>query len=239
MTERPSWDVLWQWVDDGQQALEAAAASLDEAALQAPTNLDGWTRGHILGHVARNADALGNLLTWARTGVETPMYPSTQARSDGIDTTAGNPLAVQRRDVRESAARLAQAALALPEQRRSFEVRSAQGRPIAALEVPWMRNRELWLHHVDLDMGFTIDDVPAEVAELLVTEVADWMSSRIDATVDLRIEGSGDVVRLGGPGSVTSVISARPQQLAGWLTGRLGSDELRSTGPVPQLPPWL
>ena len=42
--------------------------------------LPGWTVGHVLTHVARNADAYTNLLTWARTGVETPAYASPEAR---------------------------------------------------------------------------------------------------------------------------------------------------------------
>ena len=36
-------------------------------AFRAPSALPGWTRAHVLTHLARNADAMVNLLTWART----------------------------------------------------------------------------------------------------------------------------------------------------------------------------
>ncbi|MFG1700137.1 maleylpyruvate isomerase N-terminal domain-containing protein [Nonomuraea sp. NPDC049309] len=52
--------------------LLATAASLSDADLAAPSLLPGWTRGHVLAHVAQNAGSCLNLLTWARTGVRTP-----------------------------------------------------------------------------------------------------------------------------------------------------------------------
>ncbi len=43
----------------------------------------------MLTHVARNADAMINLLTWARTGVPTPAYASDQQRDADIEAGAG------------------------------------------------------------------------------------------------------------------------------------------------------
>lgn len=52
--------------------------SLDESDTVRPSLCEGWTRGHVLAHIALNADSLVNLPTWARTscpnsdpGVET------------------------------------------------------------------------------------------------------------------------------------------------------------------------
>ena len=70
MTELPSWDTLANWAAQGQQAVERAAAELDPGQVAGPSRLPGWSRGHVLSHLARNADALVNLLTWARTGIE-------------------------------------------------------------------------------------------------------------------------------------------------------------------------
>ena len=50
-----------RWTRDGTTLL-LAEADLDEAALGAPSALPGWTRRHLLAHVAANADALGNLV---------------------------------------------------------------------------------------------------------------------------------------------------------------------------------
>jgi uncharacterized protein (TIGR03083 family) len=69
--------------------LLATAAALGDAEVRGPSLLPGWSRGHVLTHIARNADGLGNLLRWARTGAETPMYAS--AESNGCSAGAAVP----------------------------------------------------------------------------------------------------------------------------------------------------
>ena len=66
------------------RVLVTATALSDDQARE-PSLLPGWSRGHVLTHIARNADGLGNLLRWARTGTETPMYTSAESRSADID----------------------------------------------------------------------------------------------------------------------------------------------------------
>jgi maleylpyruvate isomerase len=65
------------WCTDGERFLDGALDRLAGVDLDGPSLLPGWSRRTVIAHVARNADALCNLLTWARTGVETPMYAST------------------------------------------------------------------------------------------------------------------------------------------------------------------
>jgi maleylpyruvate isomerase len=60
------------WLEDDPRALEADEAAETDGSILADSGLPGWTRGHLLTHVARNADALRNLLTWARTGCHVP-----------------------------------------------------------------------------------------------------------------------------------------------------------------------
>jgi len=68
--------------------------------------------------------------------------------------------------------------------------------------------------------------------------VAGWMTSRITATVDLHVDGCGSA-RLGPGPSASGSITAKPQQIAGWLTGRAGAAGLTAAGAVPDLPRWL
>ena len=75
-----------------RRLLRTTAAITDEQA-RAPSHLPGWTRGHVLTHLARNADGLCNLLVWARTGVATPQYASYEDRDAGIAAGAGRPAA--------------------------------------------------------------------------------------------------------------------------------------------------
>src|SRR5262245_37807030 len=85
-----------EWLDAGTTRLFDLVSSLP--SLAEPSLLDGWTRHTLIAHVALNARALHNLVDWARTGVETPMYPSMEARAADIAALAARPEA----DVRQS-----------------------------------------------------------------------------------------------------------------------------------------
>ncbi|MER6157696.1 maleylpyruvate isomerase family mycothiol-dependent enzyme [Streptomyces sp. NPDC001868] len=226
------------WVADGRCRLEEAVDALPAEAVTEPSALPGWTRGHLLTHLARNADALVNLLTWARTGIPTPMYTSPDQRATDIDAGAGRPLAEQRSDLRESAARFARAAEALTDDAWSATVTSGQGREIPASEVPWLRAREVWLHLVDLRVGVGMDALPPHLAWALVRDVAGWMSARVGPEVgaELTADGHGTVL-LGTPSPSGTTVSGPPHALAAWLTGRGGTEELR--GEPPKLPRWI
>jgi maleylpyruvate isomerase len=238
MTGLPPWDTLIGWVAEGQQRTGDAAAGLDHARLRESSRLAGWSRGHVLSHLARNADALVNLLTWARTGVESRMYMSPDDRQEGINAGADRDLAEQLADLSASGSRFLRAAQAVPETRRSFTVLSAQGRQIPAHEVPWLRVREVWLHLVDLDAGCDIGAVPDPIAWALAKDVAAWMTPRLAVTVDLHVGGFG-TARLGPGPAAGGAIGGSAQQIAGWLTGRAAAATLTATGAVPDLPRWL
>jgi maleylpyruvate isomerase len=216
-----------------------------------PSRLPGWTRGHVLSHLARNADALVNLLTWARTGTETRMYTSPSERADGIEAGAYRALPEQLADLNAADERFLVAADAVPAGRREFMVLSAQGREIPASEVPWLRAREVWLHVVDLDADYDVDDMPDDVAWMLAADVAGWMSSRTGVTAELRATGQPDAIKLGpdpsgdDTGAVVTgaVVEGTPQRIAGWLTGRVQGPGvpagLTVTGNLGELPRWL
>ena len=75
------------------------------AVARAPSLLPGWSRGHVITHLARNADGLGRLLDWGATGVPQAQYPSQDARDADIESGAGRPAAALLADAREAAAR--------------------------------------------------------------------------------------------------------------------------------------
>ena len=95
---------LREQVGGATDRLLATAAQLTDEQVKAPSLLPGWSRGHVLTHLARNADGLRNLLIWARTGVPTPQYASPQARDAAIAAGADRTAAEQAADIRDSAA---------------------------------------------------------------------------------------------------------------------------------------
>jgi maleylpyruvate isomerase len=85
-------------IDTATQRLLDTVGGLTEGDIGQPSLLPRWSRGHVLSHLARNAEALRNLLTWARTGTDIPAYASAQARDDGINAGAGRGVAQQLAD---------------------------------------------------------------------------------------------------------------------------------------------
>ncbi|WPB89355.1 maleylpyruvate isomerase family mycothiol-dependent enzyme [Streptomyces malaysiensis] len=223
------------WALAGERFFAARLAAVDDSALRAPSGLPGWTRAHVAGHVARNADALVNLAEWARTGVERPMYPDPDARRRGIEEAAAQPAARLRADVAESASRLARVWAALPADSWQTPVRSALGRAIPLVETVWMRVREVWVHGIDLRGDGRFDELPPGLVDALVTETVDILTGRGAPAVELVPTDRPAAWRLGG-GVPTSSVTAPAHRLLGWLVGRSTPPGL---GPTPALPGWL
>jgi maleylpyruvate isomerase len=224
---------LLDWWERGEQHVGTALGRLTDEEFSAPSLLPGWSRAQLLAHLARNADALVNLLTWARTGVETPMYPSPEARDAGIAETATLPPADLRDEVLSATRRLAAAVRELPAQAWSAEVRTPQGRTVPAASVPWMRCREAWVHAVDLDAGIGFADVPDDVLAALADDVFRMWDAR-DQVPDVAVF-AGD--REWGTGAL-AVAGPLPDVVA-WLTGRSTGEGLDADGPLPTLAVWL
>src|SRR3954454_10575800 len=97
-------------------AVRASAADLvadvralpwNDSDVAAPSLCDGWTRGHVLTHVARNADGIADTLAGALRGEIVERYPDGwAARNAAIDAGAARPFTELVGDVRESAERL-------------------------------------------------------------------------------------------------------------------------------------
>ncbi|MFE6287417.1 maleylpyruvate isomerase family mycothiol-dependent enzyme [Streptomyces sp. NPDC057877] len=160
------------WARTGTELLLDAVAGLDEDAFSAPSLLPDWTRKHLVAHVAANADALGNLVHWAATGEERPMYASPEERATGIakgPTLSADEL---RSWLAASAHKLAAGLEGLTDEQWGREVVTAQGRTVPATELPWMRAREVCVHAVDLGTGVvTFADLPKGFLTALVAEI--------------------------------------------------------------------
>lgn len=227
-------------VSEGTKAFEAAAA---RATLGEPSFLPGWTRAHVVAHVARNADALVNLLTWARTGQETPMYASAGQRAADIERGAQRPEREIAADLRAADGRFA-AATSDVSVRWNAPVRTARGRMVPASEVPWMRAREVWVHAVDLDAGLTFDVLPTAMTIALLDDVTAAFATRPGVpSVELRSTDSGRHWIL-GPASagVPAAVTGTTAGLAAYATGRPAPallDATRAGGRLPTLPAWL
>ena len=222
--------------------LLAAASTLTDAQAREPSALPGWTRGHVLTHIARNADGLGNLLRWAQTGTQIPMYASAEAREADIEAGAGRPAAALTADVRASAIAFAAEAATLSGDAWTVSVRALNGPPFPAFGVLDRRLVEVEIHHVDLAAGYSPDDWPADFVAQTLPRVAGSFAGRLDAPAcQVQAAGSATLFLIGPeqdePPQV--VIHGPPGELLGWLTGRGNGDGLTvvSGDALPELPP--
>ena len=154
------------------------ATGLSDAQARGPSLLPGWSRGHVLTHIARNADGLRNLLIWARAGTQTPMYASAESRSADIEAGAGRPAADLAADVRESAAAFTAEAASMPDDAWTAQVRALNGPPFPALGVLERRLSEVEIHHVDVAAGYSPADWPEDFLSEALPRVAESFAGR-------------------------------------------------------------
>jgi maleylpyruvate isomerase len=229
-------------VEPATSRLVDAVMQLDDAACRRPSRLPGWSRAHVISHLARNADGLVNLLTWARTGVEHLMYTSHADRDADIEEGALRPHQLLTEDLVAASQRFAHSAETLADAAWSTGVANLRGTTFLAAEVPWMRVREVWLHLIDLDAGFGIGDVPAELVEDLLDDAVRQLGGR-PGVPPLRIEADlpderqrSWTVNADGADIVAAPIRGDGRAVLGWLTGRGPGTGLQ--GSLPPLPAW-
>ncbi len=238
--------------------------ALPPDAWAAPSVLPGWTRAHVLAHLALNAKGLAGVLNTVGDPDPLPMYASNIRRDADIDDLAAQPPERIAGRVAVGAAVLAarlgggptpEGALdggaddafqqALAESAAADPCPWTTGRepvpgtfdrvtggpalPIA--EVPFMRWREVEIHHADLDAGYGPADWPEVFIDYLLPLAAYDRSPEIDVT--LRPAGRPEIaVGAGGP-----PIAGRAFDLVWWLIGR--GRGARLTGSLPTLGPWI
>ncbi|GAA4402369.1 maleylpyruvate isomerase family mycothiol-dependent enzyme [Fodinibacter luteus] len=210
--------------------LLATARALDDAA--APSLCEGWTRGHVLTHLARNADGLSALVRSAVDGTGETMYASPQARDDDIEAGAARPLHELVADVEASAGSLAQVLPRLGPGHAEQRLERTPGEfLVKAKNIPFMRLREVVYHHVDLDAGFTFAGVEPDLLRAFIAEEVRRLRA-LDPAPDLTLRTpEGDEWTVGvGTASVTGSPAALLAWLARGLTGGVAGD------PLPRLP---
>lgn len=224
------------WLQEGTARLQAAVDDLDDAGFGAPSGLPGWTRAHVVGHVALNAEALGRLTSWAATGIETPMYADREQRAADIESSARHSVPVLREELRTTAEDLADALARLSAAHWQAPVRSALGREIPATEIPWLRVREVWFHAVDLASGTDVADIPDDLVDALLDDVIVGQSAKPGCpAIHLHVLDRPHDRVLGADPSTRARVAAPATDILAWLSGR---------GPTPpgapaELPAWL
>ena len=190
---------------DGLTDEQCASASL----------LPGWTVGHVLTHLARNADSHVLMLQGALEGRVAAQYPGgPEQRNADIEAGAGRAAAEQLADIAESAARLEAAWAAMAPEAWAGEGESVFGK-VAVNDLPFRRWRETTLHHTDLGLGYEWSRWPADYVRLELGRMTMQWASRKPMGLTTLPE---------------AVVALPEAQRVAWLTGRVELAGLEPAG---------
>lgn len=230
-------------LNDATAALVTSLDGLADAEAREPSLLPGWSRGHVLTHLARNAEGGTRLLTWARTGEPSYEYRSVAARAQAIEDGAGRPAAELVEDVRRTAHALAEAAKDMPRDAWLHKITWTTGQQTPAEHVPESRLAEVLIHHVDLNYGYEPGAWPKRwTAQMLDRAVQSMNDERhlaplaatlhaTDTGRDFRLDRSDGTER-------RQHISGTEADILFWLMGRSDGATLAgdTAGPLPAVP---
>lgn len=220
---------------DADDAVVRTVDALSPEELAAPSLLPGWTRAHVVAHLALNGEALERALTGQRLGRPTTMYDSQAARDADIEALAAADATELRERLMAATHRFTDAVLAMTDWRGSF-ARTPGGRSIHYVDVPVMRLREVEIHHADLDSAYSHTDwSPAFVTALLDSVVGRSSLEPFRARArDLDREWT-----FGGDGDAVPLVEGDATAIAWWITGRGAGEGLTcASGALPRIEGW-
>jgi maleylpyruvate isomerase len=188
-----------EWIEGclaAQASLEEAIGDLDDATARSASQLPEWSVGHVLTHIARNADSVVWRLEGAAVGELRDQYPGgLEQRRDEIAAGAGRPAGELVADVRDSSAAVARILAELPARAWDAPSRTARGVVEPSRDAVFSRWREVVVHHGDLGLE-PVPLPPALVTTWLARELP-HLDERTDAAALLAwVIGRGDAPAL-------------------------------------------
>ncbi len=218
---RPAAPISQSEVQQSQRRLEGFVAQLSDSDLRLPSRLPGWTVGHVLAHIALNAEALSRVLEAIAQQREAFMYESSKQRDLDIDALSGATQAAILDRIRTSNHRFDQVVAACDSQLlASATFRRAPGSdPFSASDLLARRLREVEVHAADCGhRSYTYESwsdafVDAELATLIPTA-----ASRVSEPIHLIDEHRFHHTI--GNATMTPAVRATRRQIAAWLLSR-------------------
>ena len=222
-------------IEKSHARLALTLAGVTDTDARRPSLLPGWSVGHVLTHLARNADSHVRMLEAAAVGEVADQYPGgNERRAADIEAGAGRPAAELVADVTSTAARLEAAMEATPD----AAWRAGRGRVVSGIwplaDLPFRRWREVEVHHVDLGLRYGVFDWPEEYVDEELPRTVAGLPARLEpgTAVELRAADTGERWLIPEEAAAVrhSVIADR-RLLLGWLLGRAGDRGFPPLGP--------
>lgn len=208
------------------ERLDAVLVEVDDTAVRAPSGLPGWSRGHVLSHIANFSEAMTRQVEEARAGRLVEMYDGGRpARDAAIEAGAGRSAEELKRHVGRATAGLLAA----------WDRVDDWGRPVlhrdgTLADTVYTGWRELEIHTVDLALEPASDEWSTEFCLHLL----DFLRPRTPEGVRLILQ-AGETRWEHGEGEAV-VLTGTLTDLTAWFAGRTPVSKI--TGSTPELLPW-
>jgi maleylpyruvate isomerase len=206
-----------------------------ETAYAEPSLLPDWTRGHVVAHLALNAEALSDVLRGLGEGRKVPMYASQEARDSDIATLGTAEPEALRSRLLGAVTDFSDGVLLVPDEAWDTEIeRTSDGATtFKAAAILGMRHREVEIHHADLGLDYTHADWPSSFAVHLIGAMA---KRERPETFSVHATDLDRTWHLGQGGPTVTGTAA---DLGWWLTGRGNGEGLTSdNGTLPKIAAW-
>jgi len=195
--------------------LIAALQDLTDKQARQPSLLPGWTVGHVITHVARNAEGHGRMFDAAIRGEIGEMYPGgREQRTRDIEAGAGRAAVELAADVTFAAAEIEAVWAGMTDEAWAGRGLTIAGESVMA-ELPFIRWREVAVHHADLGLGYSWSDWDTEYVRLELARLTMLWASRKP---------------MGMTHLPPQAMAVTPHQRVAWLLGRAEIDGLASAG---------
>src|SRR5215212_5043060 len=181
------------WIEGcraAQARLAALAESLSDDDLRCAPLLDGWTVGHVLTHLARNADSHTGMVEAARRGGMVPQYAGgPEERTRAIEAGWQRPAAAIVEDLLAAHRRLEAAWAATDAETWATGCGLRRQGPTTLADLVFYRWQEVEIHLVDLGLaergGPTWDDLSDGYVDLEWRNTLDALPPRVPPAITL------------------------------------------------------
>jgi maleylpyruvate isomerase len=166
------------------ERLHRTVVDLEEATLQRPSGLPGWSVGHVITHLARNADSVVRRLEASERGERVEQYPGgARGRADEIERGTARSAASIVKDLIAADERVERTFAAVSPAVWDQQVAAGNGKLVVASHLAFARWREVEIHHVDLGVGYSTADWSDVFVERMLPRVLDALPGRCDRRV--------------------------------------------------------
>jgi len=211
---------------------------LTDDDVRAHTELPGWTRGHLLAHIAHVSNAVARQVEYARRGELIEFYDGGQGgRTQAIEMAAGHSAEEHRAAIAAAFTRALSALGSLTPEQWQLPISYRDGVVMDGALAYW---RELVIHLADLQVGRGPETWSKEFCLYLI----DFLAVRVPAGIRLKLLPLAMAPMTVGDGENAVSVSGMLTDIAAWLAGRtptmgsLRAEAAADSVPLPTLLPW-